>query len=70
MSRAFYETAENFHPYECDGPRKCRHCDRRKTTDHDPATCALCDPEYDYAPNPHWPEQATRDNVARLDGAS
>lgn len=24
-----YDTAENFHPYECDGPGRCCHCDRR-----------------------------------------
>jgi len=40
----------SFHPYECDGPGKCPHCDRREQPNHDPATCALCDPEYDYAP--------------------
>ena len=22
-------TSEDLHPYECDGPGKCRHCDRR-----------------------------------------
>ena len=52
--RVFVEVSENFHPYECDGPSKCIHCDRGKRGEHDPATCALCDPEYDYAPNPHW----------------
>jgi hypothetical protein len=50
----FYDTAENFHPFECDGKGKCRHCDRRKDSGHDPATCALCDPDYDMQPNPHW----------------
>ena len=39
----FYDHAENFHPYECDGPGKCRHCDRREEPNHDPKTCALCD---------------------------
>lgn len=48
----FYDTAANFHPYECDGAGKCKHCDRVTTPDHDPATCALCDPEYDFRPNP------------------
>lgn len=59
----FYDTASNFHPYECDGPGKCIHCDRRKVVfdtqgtrqvEHDPATCALCDPEYDGRPNDAW----------------
>ena len=45
----------NFHPYECDGPGKCVHCDRAFTDAHDPATCALCDPEYDGSPNEHRP---------------
>lgn len=31
MSVGFYDTASNFHPYECDGPGRCVHCDRRKT---------------------------------------
>lgn len=44
----FLETADNFHPYACDGPGRCVHCDRRDTTDHDPNRCALCDDgEYD-----------------------
>lgn len=47
----FMDTSENFHPYECDGPGKCRHCDRRKDDSHDPATCALCAP-YDHGPPP------------------
>lgn len=50
---AFYDKAENFHPYECDGPGKCVHCDRFASDRHDPATCALCDPEYDMQPNEH-----------------
>ena len=52
--RIFIDTAENFHPYQCEGQFKlgaCVHCDRRKTESHDPATCALCDPEYDMQPN-------------------
>lgn len=43
-------SSEDMHPYECDGLGKCRHCDRRKTKEHDPATCPLCDPEYDFGP--------------------
>jgi hypothetical protein len=49
----FFDTASNFHPYECDGPGKCVHCDRRvvvytadegtSSFEHDPVTCALCD---------------------------
>lgn len=41
--RAFTDTSSNFHPYECDGPGKCPHCDRRRTEHHDPDNCALCD---------------------------
>lgn len=40
--------ADSFHPYECDGPGKCIHCDEKKSDRHDPANCALCrsmDPE-------------------------
>lgn len=40
----FVDTAENFHPWECDGPGRCRHCDQHKDDTHDPATCALCEP--------------------------
>lgn len=50
----YIDTASNFHPYECDGPGKCIHCDRAKLSHHDPATCALCDPAYDAAPNEYW----------------
>jgi len=53
---AHVDPAENFHPFECNGAGRCRHCDRRKDQTHDPATCALCDPEYDFQPNPHRPE--------------
>lgn len=36
--------SEDFHPYECDGPGKCIHCDRRVIQDdHDPETCPLCE---------------------------
>ena len=24
-------TSEQFHPYECDGPGKCRYCDAERT---------------------------------------
>ena len=34
--------AEDFHPYECDGRGKCRHCDRTKDETHDPDICAFC----------------------------
>jgi hypothetical protein len=47
MADVHFDGAENFHPFECDGKGKCRHCDRRKTEDHDPATCALCTPQVD-----------------------
>lgn len=42
--------SSSLHPYECDGPGECPHCDRRLLVGHDPATCALCDPEYDHGP--------------------
>ena len=54
------DTSENFHPYECDGPGKCAHCDRLLTDNHDPSTCALCDPEYDLQPNPFWTNETER----------
>lgn len=43
------------HPFECGGPGECVHCARLQLYDHNPATCALCDPEYDGSPNIHWP---------------
>jgi hypothetical protein len=36
-------TPSDLHPYECDGPGKCEHCDQKITTAHDPDRCALCD---------------------------
>ena len=47
----FYCTTDHMHPYECDGPGKCVHCDREyrlevnhleQEREHDPATCELC----------------------------
>lgn len=63
----FFDTSSNMHPYECDGPGRCVHCDRRIVTytfgesethltghyQHHPADCALCDPDYDGQPNEH-----------------
>lgn len=43
MSVVFLDTSENFHPYECDGPGKCEHCDRQVKEHHSPDKCALCD---------------------------
>jgi hypothetical protein len=45
MAVGFVDTAENFHPYECDGPGKCVHCDRADHEDHDPGDCELCWPD-------------------------
>jgi len=44
---------EDMHPMNCDTPYSgsCRHCERAQTAEHDPAICALCDPEYDHLPN-------------------
>ena len=57
------DPAENFHPYECDGPGFCVHCDRLHIVcggdegtghySHDPSTCELCDPSYDGLNNPY-----------------
>ncbi len=47
----------DLHPYECEGWPECPHCARRHvkradgTLAHDPATCELCDPEYDHQVN-------------------
>ena len=38
----FLDGASNFHPYECNGPGHCIHCDRVVTPNHDPERCALC----------------------------
>lgn len=35
-------SASDFHPYECDGPSGCIHCDRLEEPGHDPQTCELC----------------------------
>ena len=57
------DPAENYHPAECDGPGFCVHCDRLPVVwtggegtshySHDPATCELCDPDYDGLHNPY-----------------
>lgn len=54
--------ASDMHPYNCDGQfgGACEHCERKKTDDHDPATCALCDPEYDFMPNDVWIKEENR----------
>lgn len=83
----FMDVPSNLHPWACDGPGRCIHCDRRATyrgeaperhhaldtiedakwtIEHDPATCALCDPEYDMQPNPAWDERL--EHEARLAG--
>lgn len=41
-------TPDDLHPYQCLGPGKCIHCDKKaQGPDHDPKTCNLCnfDPE-------------------------
>lgn len=38
----FMDGPSNFHPYECDGPGRCIHCDQKHTSHHDPQICALC----------------------------
>ena len=35
-------TSSDMHPYECDGPGKCVHCDRRRLKGHKPSKCFLC----------------------------
>jgi hypothetical protein len=42
MTAIACETAD-LHPFACDGPGKCEHCDQTITTRHDPDRCALCD---------------------------
>lgn len=45
FSAVFFDTADNFHPFECNGPGKCVHCDAQTTDKHDPNNCALCGTE-------------------------
>ena len=54
---AFVCASDSMHPYECGGG--CLHCKRQVTDTHDPATCALCDPAYDFLDNPY--READRD---------
>jgi hypothetical protein len=35
-------TSADMHPYECSGPGKCIHCDRKRTAKHHPVRCCLC----------------------------
>lgn len=42
MSQVFFDMASNFHPFDCDGPDECVHCDRAVTDQHDPETCSFC----------------------------
>jgi hypothetical protein len=48
--------SSDMHPYNCDGMfgGECEHCERAITKYHHPKDCALCDPEYDFAPNKYW----------------
>ena len=39
---AFACALDDLHPFACDGPGKCVHCDRRETPGHDPEACTLC----------------------------
>ena len=72
----FFDASGNFHPFECDGPGRCIHHDRivtcrGETVVHDPATCELFDPEYDYAPNTAWDERVGREaRAAKRTGES
>lgn len=38
----FVCTADDMHPYNCDGPKKCIHCDRKRSKHHLVSLCALC----------------------------
>lgn len=38
----FVDPSSNLHPYECDGPGHCIHCDGTETATHNPHDCALC----------------------------
>ena len=49
MSSVHTDSPDDLHPFECDGPGKCIHHDRKVTETHDPAKCPLCDPDYDRA---------------------
>ena len=43
LRRFFVDPASNLHPYECNGPGFCLHCDRAVSFDHDPDDWyALC----------------------------
>lgn len=35
-------SSSDMHPYQCLGPDKCIHCDRRRLKYHQPSTCWLC----------------------------
>ncbi len=45
--------SSDMHPYNCDGPGKCHHCDTKKFEGHDPRRCWLCwDGDPDGPPGP------------------
>jgi len=56
----FLDGASNFHPYECNGPGWCIHCDRLVTPNHDPEHCALC----------QWPDGEEHDVTQLQDAVS
>jgi hypothetical protein len=66
MADVHFDTPENFHPWECDGKGKCRHCDRRKTEDHDPDTCPLCTPQTDPEAARYEPPTKARRSLIRF----
>lgn len=60
MTQVFVDPSSNFHPYECDGPGKCQHCDHTRTPTHDPDECWLC---HD-GPPPSWEQiEGTHDTA-------
>jgi hypothetical protein len=38
----FVCTPTDMHPYNCDGPGLCVHCDHTRTAKHNPDRCVLC----------------------------
>ena len=38
----FICTANDFHPYACDGPGRCIHCDRKTLPNHKVSLCGWC----------------------------
>ena len=65
--RVFVCVAENMHPYNCNGPRRCVHCDRKTTEHHKVSRCEFCRGDYNLTRcGPESSDQAAKPSTRSL----